>query len=760
MTAAVVYPFRTASLFAHLTLGFAGLCLSVAETPFIPEMQFAPAIYVFFVGLAWKQAGRWTLTTRTANALGLLIALGVVGWITWRVQSADVTMWIRDVPVPVAVVPYLGPMLMALLVVRLFQRRKAGDFWQLQSLGLLQVALGCVLANGTLFGVLLLCYLASGLCAVAAREGLARSRHAPSSPAGEGATGTGLPSAGGRVWLWFALRWTCGVALVAFPLFLLTPRFEGPEWDPLARFGVRRRAVSAARVGFSDEIDLNRTGQLEVDGSTAFTVTVTDRDGRSERALPADQRWRGWVLDRYEEGAWRCDLQWPTSVPLFRPATQPFDPDPDAISLTYRVPAKVGGLFLAEPLQVGPEPGSLPLLNPAELHGTSQLPLFFEVGGTVMYSNFLPRQEYVYTQLVPRRADPTRYPARRLRDAYLMRLVRCRVTDLASWTEQLLTRLVARSSGAERLKPLAEALGRPRERWEGLPPEVWEPVGRLLTEHLTASGEYGYSLASRRQDTRLDPVLDFLTNVKQGACERYASALALMLRSQGIPARVVKGFRGTDYQGGGIYHVRQSNAHAWVEALVPAAGDAPLTFDWLQLDPTPAGETGEPTGSALVRWWLQQQLSGQTLWQDLVVGYSSRQQAGLLEGVSSGRVPQGVAVLLAVLVALPLAYRLLRKRGRARSVGIRRLHERLVGILQRRFGLRARPEQTAREVALLAREALERKPATTALADIPERVVELFYRERYGGHPVAEDEPAVRELSARLDALERASSSP
>ena len=38
--------------------------------------------------------------------------------------------------------------------------------------------------------------------------------------------------------------------------------------------------------------------------------------------------------------------------------------------------------------------------------------------------------------------------------------------------------------------------------------------------------------------------MDFLVNVKQGHCERFASALALMLRSQGIPSRVVVGFRG------------------------------------------------------------------------------------------------------------------------------------------------------------------------------------------------------------------------
>src|SRR5262249_59177878 len=72
----------------------------------------------------------------------------------------------------------------------------------------------------------------------------------------------------------------------------------------------------------------------------------------------------------------------------------------------------------------------------------------------------------------------------------------------------------------------------------------------------------------RRVYPTLAPTLDFLWNIKQGHCHRYAGGLTLMLRSLGIPARIVKGFRGADALGDGTYAVRQSHAHSWVEVLL------------------------------------------------------------------------------------------------------------------------------------------------------------------------------------------------
>lgn len=78
---------------------------------------------------------------------------------------------------------------------------------------------------------------------------------------------------------------------------------------------------------------------------------------------------------------------------------------------------------------------------------------------------------------------------------------------------------------------------------------------------------------------RQDPVIAFLTESRRGHCELFASALTLLLRAQGIPARIVTGYRVTEELGGGGFLVRERNAHAWVEAWVDGR--------WEEVDPSP-----------------------------------------------------------------------------------------------------------------------------------------------------------------------------
>jgi hypothetical protein len=78
------------------------------------------------------------------------------------------------------------------------------------------------------------------------------------------------------------------------------------------------------------------------------------------------------------------------------------------------------------------------------------------------------------------------------------------------------------------------------------------------------------------------PIDDFLFRFKAGHCEYFASAMVLMLRAQGIPARLVTGFLGAEYNPlEGYFIVRQSNAHAWVEAWLGEERG------WRIFDPTP-----------------------------------------------------------------------------------------------------------------------------------------------------------------------------
>lgn len=96
--------------------------------------------------------------------------------------------------------------------------------------------------------------------------------------------------------------------------------------------------------------------------------------------------------------------------------------------------------------------------------------------------------------------------------------------------------------------------------------------------HLRANCSYSlYQLPSN-----IDPVEDFLFASKSGTCEHFATAMALILRSMGIPARPVGGYAMGDWNEiGGFFTVRQRHAHTWVEVYFPGNG-------WVSFDPTPA----------------------------------------------------------------------------------------------------------------------------------------------------------------------------
>lgn len=100
---------------------------------------------------------------------------------------------------------------------------------------------------------------------------------------------------------------------------------------------------------------------------------------------------------------------------------------------------------------------------------------------------------------------------------------------------------------------------------------------RAIEQHLKR--DYGYARSFGRQ-LGVDPVLDFLLTRKQGHCEYFASALALLGRAAGVPTRVVMGYRVSERSPFGYFVVRERNAHSWVEAWLPGEG-------WSTRDATP-----------------------------------------------------------------------------------------------------------------------------------------------------------------------------
>jgi transglutaminase-like putative cysteine protease len=160
--------------------------------------------------------------------------------------------------------------------------------------------------------------------------------------------------------------------------------------------------------------------------------------------------------------------------------------------------------------------------------------------------------------------------------------------------------------------------------------------------------EYFYTLEPPRLG--LDSVDDFLFNTRRGFCEHFASAFTVLARAAGIPARVVTGYQGGEYNPlNGYLRIRQSDAHAWSEVWLEGRG-------WERVDPTAAvaperiergieaalAEGGESLpGSYLQNNALLSPLrfawdATNTFWNNQVVGFSEDQQRWLLDRFSFG----------------------------------------------------------------------------------------------------------------------------
>jgi hypothetical protein len=182
-------------------------------------------------------------------------------------------------------------------------------------------------------------------------------------------------------------------------------------------------------------------------------------------------------------------------------------------------------------------------------------------------------------------------------------------------------------------------------RYLQLPDNIDQRIPRLAHEWMTAAGASNQYDAARAIESRLqndfaysldmkatgpDPLADFLFNVRAGHCEYFSTAMAVMLRTQGIPARVVNGFQRGEYNdAAGIYTVTQREAHSWVEVYFPG------TSAWVTFDPTP--QAGRPAfhRSGVQGWFGKYGEALEMFWIQYVVGYDSQEQRSLANTVGN-----------------------------------------------------------------------------------------------------------------------------
>jgi protein-glutamine gamma-glutamyltransferase len=146
-----------------------------------------------------------------------------------------------------------------------------------------------------------------------------------------------------------------------------------------------------------------------------------------------------------------------------------------------------------------------------------------------------------------------------------------------------------------------------------------------------------------------DPLAYFLFTSRTGYCEYFASAMAVMLRTLGIPARLATGFQSGVYNPmTDLWLVRASDAHSWVEAWIPGYG-------WTTFDPTPPDANPQSfTMFAQLGLYLD---AAQTFWQEWVVSYDLGRQGTLADRMERGARGAGIRWFDAV-AAVQSAWRL------------------------------------------------------------------------------------------------------
>ena len=499
--------------------------------------------------------------------------------------------------------------------------------------------------------------------------------------------------------------WTLSALVMAAAFFLALPRLNA-GWQPFGFFGA---GIGRLQAGLSDTVDLSQQGPISENHTVVLRVVPpADLSEAQRQTLGGYLAYlRGITLEQVDGQRWEPSGASGPDRDLQLASAQDSSPAPPGTRLelfldpTPRgvVPLPYGTAYAATPfaqrLRRG-EGGSLHLPFPAT-RGTPLQVIQAPVDLEALHAHGL---------------DPDPVP-------------------LDDWSRPRGRRLET----LLQLQPEHEAARRASLEWA---PGVMKAPA--LAEALVARlRTFTYTL-DNPSASAANPMEDFLTRTRAGHCEYFASALALMLRARGVPARVVNGYRlGAWVPEGGYWLVTQDEAHAWVEYWDDGSGV------WRMADGTPALTTALPTGLAAA--WARLSDAAAFKWDRYVVRFSGDDQAaGLvaLQSLGSGwswswKRPSVPMLSAAILLALAWAIWRFRPRGTAATLADPK-GSRLLSPLLRRTRRDAPPlaGETARAWLLrLARLRPDRGPSLRGLAEAVDAAL-------YGGGKEAALRPRVK----------------
>jgi protein-glutamine gamma-glutamyltransferase len=548
--------------------------------------------FILIAVVAFNLEGtRWQFTERVALVL-ILLSIPIF-YFDWRVLTPYLELQFLETGKRGSIeVSILAHLILFLSAIKLLQRKADRDWFFLYLISFFTVLLAAALTASPLFLATLILYLLCALSTVVAFE-IQKSRKKVTATQTrllvppDSALFRKLPM---RLWKRKYLETrrlplvSVGllilIVILALPFFLIAPRTAS---SALRRGG---NGVSGF-IGFSDNVTLGQLGQLKGNDEVFMHVRIDNLGA----VPPSGLRWRGVALDEFTGKAWkksrtaeRFEIRQSESG-FFKLGTTE-----DRGNLTaqtfYLEPVDTPVLFGAP--RILAVQGKLPFLR-IDSEGAIQTRTHDQE--RIAYKVFSDTTEPGPATL---RSDRLEYTVESARYLELPANLDPRIREL--------TRDVLRKSNATN----------------------WYDAIHAIEYYLRDN--YGYTLKLKAGGA--DPLADFLFNVRQGHCEYFATAMAVMLRTHKVAARVVNGFLPGEYnQTAGAYTVRQSDAHSWVEVYFPQ------TNSWVTFDPTPpAGRTShERRGLAGALSKYSEAL--ELMWFQYVVAYDKQEQRSLVSSI-------------------------------------------------------------------------------------------------------------------------------
>jgi protein-glutamine gamma-glutamyltransferase len=347
------------------------------------------------------------------------------------------------------------------------------------------------------------------------------------------------------------------ILLISIPFFLLLPRVS---------MGALNRPQGRAQLvgGFSDRVELGQGGTIRESDAIVMRVRVSEPPEK----LPSSLKWRGLALEQFDGKTWQRGNTARQTV--------------SSQARYYKLEEFAQGTDL--------------------LYQT----FFLEALSTdVVFASHRVLAVSDDLSFVERDSSGNLFTS-------MHALRKLRYAAISDRTQPVIDAIPINSDIPEEIRQSCLQLPALDPRIENLARKVTEAASNpyakalVLESYLRNSYAYSLELISARQGQ--DPLAMFLFDARQGHCEYFATALAVMLRQLGIPARLVNGFRAGEYNSiGDAFIVRQYNAHSWVEAYFNPYG-------WIELDPTPVqAQRAKPafarflsnTLDALDLWWWE-----------------------------------------------------------------------------------------------------------------------------------------------------------